>query len=98
MIKLPVSIPARIPFTDEDVDAAVEEFRKRLKKAVEKHGAGCCWSTHEASGVIAEEIHEQMLAQHAGDLNGFRDELYDGMIANCWGIISIDKDVIRGKW
>ncbi len=98
MVKLPKSKPARIPFSEADVDKAVAEFRKRLQKAIKKHGAGCCWSTHEASGVIAEEIQEQHLAQHANDLKEFRSELFDGMIAHVWGIISIDRGVIDGKW
>ena len=98
MVKIPASIPQRIPFQVADIDAAVEEFRTRLASAIKKHGSGCCWSTHEVSGVIDEEVFERNLAQHRNDLVNFREELFDGVIANFWGIVSIDKGVITGKW
>ena len=98
MVNMPPSIPARISFTVPDVEAVIAEFRQRLEAAVQKHGDGCCWSTHEISGVIDEEVLERNMAQHKNDLVNFKDELFDGMIANAWGIISINKGVVTGKW
>ena len=90
--------PKRVQITDEAVEKMVSAFRTKLHKAISKHGAGACWSLHEILGLVVEEQKEITDAIHQNDVPATREECLDLMVAGAWGVVSIDQEVVDGKW
>jgi len=64
-------------------------FVEHLRTAVMKHGVRRFNSTHEAYGVLAEEVHEVLHAVQSNIPEDVVHELLDVMVVAFWGIKSI---------
>jgi predicted transcriptional regulator len=62
---------------------------KRLNERLSEKGRGIFLSSHEALGVITEEILELIDAVHQHDPESIKEELIDVAVAAIWGLVSV---------
>ena len=70
------------------IDEILGEVAVHLKEKIKEKGDGAFVSSHEADGVIDEEVREFKDALRSNDLIDIRKELWDIIISAIWGIIS----------
>lgn len=75
----------RTQITKEQVEAAVEAFRKKLYWRLQQKGWGTLASTHEIAGVLGEEHNEMMKALEDNDEVEFKKELLDIAVGAVFG-------------
>jgi NTP pyrophosphatase (non-canonical NTP hydrolase) len=61
-----------------------------LNAEIDKKGNEIFLSSHEALGIIEEEIHELREAVRGGNFDEIRSELIDIMVAAAWSVGSVD--------
>lgn len=76
--------------SQERVEKALEKFRQHFNKRLKKKGYGAYASSHEAYGIIAEEMHELMVELHGNNKTKFVDEALDIAVACIWAAASLE--------
>lgn len=83
------SISSRRPVVPEArIEEAFEQVRRMLNVRLAEKGHGSYASTHEALGIIVEELRELEDAIHKNDEFGFREELTDIAVGAIFAIAS----------
>ena len=75
--------------TEEVIERQLENLGKALRSALDTKGPGAFHSSHEAFGVLIEEVDEMKEALRAGDAEGFANEAMDVAIAALFTVASI---------
>jgi hypothetical protein len=82
-----------MPRNEIDESAILDCFKKieaKLIQRFEEKGTKSFTSSHEAMGVIDEEVDEAKLAVHDNDHKQLEEEFLDIIIAAMVGVMSID--------
>ena len=80
------------------LEQTLDDLRKAIHRAIEKHGDGACVSLHEVRGMIEEERDEFAEEVHKNNIPGARSEALDIAIAAVWGAASIKDGHITEEW
>ena len=72
--------------TNEQIDAAFDKLKERVKKAVKRKGRYPFASRLEVFGKLNEEMHEVLQEVHKKDWKKFDDELLDVATVCIWSL------------
>jgi hypothetical protein len=80
----------RQEITHEEVEKAVEQFRRELARRLDQKGMGTFTSSHEIIGCVGEEYDEAKVAVHDNDNGQLRKELLDLAVGAVFGVACIN--------
>lgn len=81
----------RKPIANYEIDDAINVLVSNIEQRIDKFGDSSHVSKHESFGIIAEEMHELLLAVHGNDLDNAQQECMDIAVACIWGYLSMQK-------
>lgn len=73
----------------EAIEDALKVFHEYLMKRINKHGMGKFASSHEAYGVLAEEVDESLDELRLNDKDKFVQEMLDVAVTGIWAYVSL---------